>query len=311
MTDDSGNGDFFVYNSETGALSAYVVVKMAEKTVVVLPPECIPEGTALPDGFAECTIDIGDHTVHGWIWKDSGDSAPEYCVVYGRNENGEEGFYRYDQKEMTLQRYFQDPDAADARSKYLKVAEDYNSLLKDYEIRGMFVIGLFALSILLVIIIIVLLLRKPKAPKNPDRDGYDDDYGDYEGGRKNRKSEPKKAQKTGKSAKAPERRTASRPVARREELFDEEEEEIQIPRRRPEAAETCRPAAKRREAVRTENVPERTDTPERPVRKNVADMEKDLSKNLAKEAAKAAPKAAPAEKRNEDDDDFEFIDLDL
>ena len=63
---------------------------------------------------------------------------------------------------MTLQRYFQDPDAADARSKYLKVAEDYNSLLKDYEIRGMFVIGLFALSILLVIIIIVLLLRKPK-----------------------------------------------------------------------------------------------------------------------------------------------------
>ena len=311
MTDDSGNGDFFVYNSETGALSAYVVVKMAEKTVVVLPPECIPEGTALPDGFAECTIDIGDHTVHGWIWKDSGDSAPEYCVVYGRNENGEEGFYRYDQKEMTLQRYFQDPDAADARSKYLKVAEDYNSLLKDYEIRGMFVIGLFALSILLVIIIIVLLLRKPKAPKNPDRDGYDDDYGDYEGGRKNRKSEPKKAQKTGKSAKAPERRTASRPAARREELFDEEEEEIQIPRRRPEAAETCRPAAKRREAVRTENVPERTDTPERPVRKNVADMEKDLSKNLAKEAAKAAPKAAPAEKRNEDDDDFEFIDLDL
>ena len=83
MTDDSGNGDFFVYNSETGTLSAYVVVKMAEKTVVVLPPECIPEGTALPDGFAECTIDIGDHTVHGWIWKDSGDSAPEYCVVYG------------------------------------------------------------------------------------------------------------------------------------------------------------------------------------------------------------------------------------
>ncbi len=311
MTDDSGNGDFFVYNSETGTLSAYVVVKMAEKTVVVLPPECIPEGTALPDGFAECTIDIGDHTVHGWIWKDSGDSAPEYCVVYGRNENGEEGFYRYDQKEMTLQRYFQNPDAADARSKYLKVAEDYNSLLKDYEIRGMFVIGLFALSILLVIIIIVLLLRKPKAPKNPGRGGYDDDYGDYEGGRKNRKSEPKKAQKTGKSEKAPERRAASRPAARGEELFDEEEEEIQIPRRRPEAAETRRPAAKRREAVRTENVPERTDTPERPVRKNVADMEKDLSKNLAKEAAKAAPKAAPAEKRNEDDDDFEFIDLDL
>ena len=313
MTDDSGNGDFFVYKSETGALSVYVVVKMAEKTVVVLPPECIPEGTALPDGFAECTIDIGDHTVHGWIWKDSGDSAPEYCVVYGRNESGEEGFYRYDQKEMTLQRYFQDPDAADARSKYLKVAEDYNSLLKDYEIRGMFVIGLFALSIVLVIIIIVLLLRKPKAPKNPGCGGYDD-YDDYEGGRKNRKSEPKKAQKSGRNAKAPERRAASRPAVREEELFDEDEEEIQIPRRRPAAAETRRPAAERREPVRTEDVSERTvaqERPARPARKNVADMEKDLSRNLAAEAAKAAPKAAPAEKKIEDDDDFEFIDLDL
>ncbi len=313
MTDDSGNGDFFVYNSETGTLSAYVVVKMAEKTIVVLPPECIPEGTALPDGFAECTIDIGDHTVHGWIWKDSGDSAPEYCVVYGRNESGEEGFYRYDQKEMTLQRYFQDPDAADARSKYLKVAEDYNSLLKDYEIRGILVIGLFGLSIVLVIIIIVLLLRKPKAPKNPGRGGYDE-YDDYESGRKNRKSEPKKAQKSGKTAKAPERRVASRPAVREEDLFDEDEEEIQIPRRRPAAAPTRRPAAERQEAVKAEPVSERTAAPERParpVRKNVADMEKDLSKNLAAEAAKAAPKAAPAKKAEEKDDDLEFIDLDL
>ena len=313
MTDDSGNGDFFVYNSETGTLSAYVIVKMAEKTIVVLPPECIPEGTTLPDGFAECTIDIGDHTVHGWIWKDSGDSAPEYCVVYGRNESGEEGFYRYDQKEMTLQRYFQDPDAADARSKYLKVAEDYNSLLKDYEIRGILVIGLFGLSIVLVIIIIVLLLRKPKAPKNPGRGGYDE-YDDYESGRKNRKSEPKKAQKSGKTAKAPERRAAYRPAAREEALFDEDEEEIQIPRRRPAAAETRRPAVERQEVVKAEPVSERTAAPERParpVRKNVADMEKDLSKNLAAEAAKAAPKEAPAKKAEEEDDDLEFIDLDL
>lgn len=304
MTDDSGNGDFFVYNSETGTLSAYVVVKMAEKTVVVLPPECIPEGTGLPDGFAECTIDIGSHTVHGWIWKDSGDSAPEYCIVYGRNENGEEGFYRYDQKEMTLQRYFQDPDAADVRSKYLKVAEDYNSLLKDYEIRGFFVIGLFGLSIVLVIIIIVLLLRKPKTPKNPVRGGYDD-YDDYESGRKNSKSELKKVQKSGKTGKAPERRLMSGTTAQREEVFDDEEEAM--PRRRPAAAE-------RREPLKTEPVSERTDVPERPARpmkQNVEDMEKDLSKNLAMEAAKAAPKAAPAAKTEKEDDDLEFIDLDL
>ena len=312
MTDDTGKGDFFVYNSETGTLSAYVIVKMAEKTVVVLPPECIPEGTALPDGFAECTIDIGDHTVHGWIWKDSGDSAPEYCVVYGRNENGDEGFYRYDQKEMTLQRYFQDPDAADARSKYLKVAEDYNSLLKDYEIRGFFAIGLFALCIILVIIVVVLLLRKPKAPKNPGRDRYDDEYDDYEDGRKNRKSGKQTAKKSGMTAKAPERKPAARPAARTETLPYEEEEEA--PRRRQPAAQTRRPAVQTRETVRTERPSAETGTaaperPARPVRKNVADVEKDLSRNLAKEAE--AAKSAPVKKKTENDDDFEFIDLDL
>ena len=308
MTDDSGNGDFFVYNSETGTLSAYVVVKMAEKKIVVLPPECIPEGTSLPDGFAECTIDIGDHTVHGWIWKDSGDSAPEYCVVYGRNENGDEGFYRYDQKEMTLQRYFQDPDAADARSRYLKVAEDYNSLLKDYEIRGILVIGLFGISIVLVVIVIVLLLRKPKAPKNPVRGGYDDGYDDYEDGRRNRKP----AQESGRAAGAPERMTVSRPDVRGEDLYDEDEEEMS--RGRQAAVDSDRLTEERREDVRAESISGRTtpaERPARPVRRNVADMEKDLSQDLAREAAKAAPKAASEEKKTEDDDDFEFIDLDL
>ena len=273
MTDDSGNGDFFVYNSEKGTLSAYVIVKMAEKTIVVLPPECIPDGTELPDGFAECTIDIGEHTVHGWIWKDSSDAAPEYCVVYGRNENGEEGFYRYDQKEMTLQRYFQDPDAADARSKYLKVAEDYNSLLKDYDIRGFIIIGLFALCILLVIVIVVLLLRKPKAPRTTERARYEEEPFENEG-RRTKKSDRRTQSQTEKPAPA------------------------------------RRQAPERLEAVRTETAPERQARPERPARqtgKNVAEMEKDLSKTLAKEAAKAAPSA----KKIEEDDDIEFIDLDL
>ena len=69
-----------------------------------------------------------------------------------------------------------------------------------------------------------------------------------------------------------------------------------------------------RSTLKTEPVSERTDVPERPARpmkQNVEDMEKDLSKNLAMEAAKAAPKAAPAAKTEKEDDDLEFIDLDL
>ena len=171
MTNENGEGDFFLYDPNTNILSPYVTVSMAERSIIVLPPEDIPEDTKLPDGFAECTIDIGEHTVHGWIWKDNGGETPEYCVVYGQNENGERNFYRYDQKEMTFQRYFRDPDAADLRSRFDAVAKDYNSLLEDYKARGIIIVVLFGVCILMVIILIAMLLtRKPKDVYRPEKE---------------------------------------------------------------------------------------------------------------------------------------------
>lgn len=174
MTDEDGNSDFFVYDRETGILAPYVTVRMAEKTILVLPPEEIPEDVSLPEGFRECTIDIGEHTVHGWIWGTQTSEAPEYCVVFGQNADGEKNFYRYDQKEMTLQRYFQDPDAEELRRENADIVSEYNSLVDDYTIRGYMIAGLFGACILLVIILIVLLLtRKPGNRYVPDEDPYD------------------------------------------------------------------------------------------------------------------------------------------
>lgn len=164
MTNDAGVGDFFLYDTENNVLVPYVFIRMAEKTVIVLSPEEMPEDTTLPNGFVDCTIDIGNHTVQGWVWKDNSNAAPEYCVVYGQNEDGERGFYRYDQKEMTLQRFFKDPDAENLRSQYNAIAETYSNLLDDYNSRGKVMVVLFGACILLVIVIIVLLLtRKTKA----------------------------------------------------------------------------------------------------------------------------------------------------
>ena len=146
MTDEDGNGDFFVYDPQEDILSPYVTVRMAEKTIIVLSPENIPEGTELPDGFRECTIDIGEHTVHGWIWNSQDGGTPEYCIVYGQNADGEQNFYRYDQKEMTLQRFFQDPEAEELRAVNEKVVGEYNSLVEDYTVRGYMIAGLFAVS---------------------------------------------------------------------------------------------------------------------------------------------------------------------
>lgn len=272
MTNDNGEGDFFLYDPNTSILSPYVTVRMAEKKIIVLPPEQIPEETALPDGFAECTIDIGTHTVHGWIWKDTAGESPEYCVVYGQNEDGERNFYRYDQKEMTLQRYFQDPDAADLRAKYADLVETYSSLLDDYKTRGYIMGGLFGGCIVLVIVIVALLLtRKPKT------------------------SEPEEVEEFVPTA----RRKAANAKKRVEEEEELELEEMDLEDETPE--EPVKPAKAEKSAKRAEKKAER-----KPVQ-NVEEMERDIAKSLAKEA-----EAAVAEKNvDDDDDDFEFIDLDL
>lgn len=265
MTNENGEGDFFIYDAESNILAPYVTVRMAEKTIIVLPPEEMPEGTILPENFAECTIDIGSHTVSGWIWNDGTGNAPEYCVVYGQNENGERSLYRYDQKEMTLQRYFQDPEGEELRAKYEAVANDYNSLLDDYKVRGWIIVGLFAAVILLVIILIVMLLtRKPK--------GYD---------------EPEEIREFVPT----ERRKAAKARAKYEkdedlEFVDLDDEEPAAPMR--ERAVTERPAALKT-APKAAPVPEK----EKPVAASVKKMEE-----------------IPAVKEDEDDD-FEFIDLDL
>ncbi|MBR0306999.1 MAG: cadherin-like beta sandwich domain-containing protein [Lachnospiraceae bacterium] len=163
MTNESGEGDFFLFDPTSNILAPYVTVRMAEKQIIVLPPEQIPDDITLPEGFAECTIDIGSHTVHGWIWNSKTENVPEYCIVYGQNDEGERNFYRYDQKEMTMQRYFRDPDAADLRAKYTELAETYTELLAEYKTRGWIIAVLAGVSVLLAVLLVVsLIVRKPK-----------------------------------------------------------------------------------------------------------------------------------------------------
>lgn len=293
LTNEAGEGEFFIYNADNGTFASYVTVKMAEKTIVVLPTSEIPEDTKIPDGFEPCSIDIGDHTVSGWIWATEDDSVPEYCVVYGMNSNGEKNFYRYDQKEMTLQRYFQDPAAESTKEKLSALAEEYNSLLKDYSVRGWIIGGLFGACILLVIVLIILLLKKPGGPKKAGRSQGLDEYALTDSG--NRKAQRKPAgryrgedgdREDPKSVRRnPEQRTADRDLDQEDDLeFVDVDEEIEDLDREFDEEESGEDSGK-----------------------SVADMEKDIASSLADEAERSAK----TRKTDDTDDDFEFIDLDL
>ena len=292
MTDEDGNGDFFVYDPQEDILSPYVTVRMAEKTIIVLSPENIPEGTELPDGFRECTIDIGEHTVHGWIWNSQDGGTPEYCIVYGQNADGEQNFYRYDQKEMTLQRFFQDPEAEELRAGNEKVVGEYNSLVEDYTVRGYMIAGLFAVCIILAIILIILLLtRKPGGTyreEKPKKSAGKPDAYSREGSRPGKTKEPRRTQA---------KKWTDQDLDDLEDLDLEEEERAFVKHKAP----VRHPASDQGTGRRTASVPEA----EAPVR-----QETPAPVSSAPVKEQIPEKAAPF-KEEDQDDDFEFIDLDL
>lgn len=81
----------------------------------------------VPAGFLESTIDVDGHQVKGWVWK--AESDHQYIIIYGMNDAGDLNFYRYDLKEKTIQRYFQDPLEEEQK----KNAESYPELLNRYD----------------------------------------------------------------------------------------------------------------------------------------------------------------------------------
>ena len=106
---------------------------MSEKNITVLPADEAPE---VPEGFAETTIQLnGDYKVEGWVWES--DTEQRYCVVYGMNENGEKGLYRYDIGEKTIQRYFEDPAVKSSYSDEEVEAfiQEYNDMNQLYRLR--------------------------------------------------------------------------------------------------------------------------------------------------------------------------------
>lgn len=158
LQDPTGGEGFWFYDAESGEFTRYANIHVSEKNITVLPAE---EASEVPEGFAETTIQLnGDYKVEGWVWES--DTEQRYCVVYGMNENGEKGLYRYDIGEKTIQRYFEDPALKSSYSDEEVEAfiQEYNDMNQLYRLRLVIIIALGAVCVILLIMVIVLLKKK-------------------------------------------------------------------------------------------------------------------------------------------------------
>lgn len=146
-------------SADSGSQTTSFKLKVSERTLTVLEPDASVE---VPEGFKQTTIKIDGNEVTGWVW--GSESDHQYCVIYAMNEAGEKGLYRYDIKdtERTLQRYFQDPAAADSVSPevYNQLAAKYDQLRADFNLFKILLIGAIVIAVALLILLLIAVLGK-------------------------------------------------------------------------------------------------------------------------------------------------------
>lgn len=267
----------------------------AGKTPASIGITAIPADAEIPAGMSERDLIIGDVTVKGWIPNEEGkEQDPDYCIFYGIDADGEAGFYRYDTRKKTIQRYFEYEHSGEMDPEYIELATRYNELTDDYSIMLYTAIGAAAAAVILLILLIVMMTKR-------SRSGHDGmDQGDFKD----------------------ERRTSSRGLRSSEKKLSEEERYMMGEEDHEEEAETAvREAAVSRETEEDSEDEDLDivdldfeDSPDEPVE----DLEEAISRNLAREAAAEQKAFVPEEKpavsraalEEDQEDDFEVLDLD-
>ena len=137
------------------------------KTITVMIPG---SDVTIPEGFKESAISIDGQKVQGWVWGAEG--TPEYCVVYGMNEDGDVNFYRYDMAEKSIQRYFEDPLTAQSveLSKYQELEAELSELKAAAEKKKLFITILIIVLVLFFVIIVYFIIRIAAAGRKQDNE---------------------------------------------------------------------------------------------------------------------------------------------
>lgn len=100
LKDEDGENHWFIMDAEKGVFTPYQEYSSQYNRYIIT---AVPDGVAIPDGFKETTLKIGDNSVVAYQSDDIADK--DLYLVYAINVEGEEGFYEYDAKEQAFLRY--------------------------------------------------------------------------------------------------------------------------------------------------------------------------------------------------------------
>lgn len=163
--DTKADGKFYIWEVTEDVLYPFVKLNHEANYVIAL---ALPTETVLPDTYSETSVVLEDGASFSAFREESGEEGEsEFFLFYGINQEGTEGWYRYDAGEGTYQRtsmVLEDEDAAsDENMAFLQ--NEYNALSAKYTeekafSRNTMAIMIFIIAVLLIVIVNLLLYRR-------------------------------------------------------------------------------------------------------------------------------------------------------
>ena len=164
LEDSAGESNYYLYSTEDGSFATTEVVAVNGELTLLLMNHTDKEG--LPEEYKETTTTIGGKEFSAW----NNVSEPDYYLIYALNSEGESGYYQYDSKEGTYQRYTVAGVTKEKAGNSLM--DKALNFAKDYMIPIMCVIW----GVFLLLLIIVIVLAVKLGHRNQELDDLYDEY---------------------------------------------------------------------------------------------------------------------------------------
>ena len=100
MDEKSSAQGFYLFSQATGVQSPYLPILCGSVTYIYTD---IPKELSSVPGLTLATVKAFGQTLNGWTYNDA--SLKDFCVLYLMDDAGSYGYYTYDSREETLQRF--------------------------------------------------------------------------------------------------------------------------------------------------------------------------------------------------------------
>ncbi len=195
LLDSSGVGEFFYYAQDADQFYPYAEVTISDSTTLLILSDA--SQVSLPEVYKQAVLTIDNKDFP--TWQDTSNDEG-YYIIYGLASDGDKGYYRYDSRQGTYQRFEVD---AEEDTEEEEVPAGILGQIEQF-VQDHLLFCIFAAGILLIILLIILIVVGVKLHnRNSELDELYDEYGiDEEPEPEPVKKTSKKDQKRAKKAKA-------------------------------------------------------------------------------------------------------------